>query len=248
MRAMRVRVLFFGRLKEAVGKAEDSVELAAPARVKDLYAVYAGRFPAFGAMRGSVVAAVNQELVGWDTELAEGSEVAFLPPVSGGEAAVEDICQLVREPIRTSELVAAVKSPVDGAVCVFDGIVRNHSGGRAVLWLEYEAYETMALGKMREIITAARARYSSGRMALVHRLGRLEIGETSILIAVAAPHRAAAFDACRFAIEAVKRTVPIWKKEVFRDGSVWAEGVPAEPLSVAGLRMPTKSAADESTE
>jgi molybdopterin synthase catalytic subunit len=137
---------------------------------------------------------------------------------------LEDLIALVREPIRAAEIVARVKAPQDGAVVVFDGIVRNHSGGRETLYLEYEAYEAMAVAKMRGIGAELREKFLVDRMAMVHRLGRLEIGETSVFIAVSAAHRAAAFDACRFAIDTLKRTVPIWKKEFFRDGAVWAEG------------------------
>ena len=129
-----------------------------------------------------------------------------------------------------AELLAASKSPGDGAVVVFDGIVRNNSKGRATLYLDYEAYEPMALRKMREIAAEMRARFAVDRIALVHRLGRLQIGETSVLIVVSAGHRGAAFDACRFAIETLKRTVPIWKKEYFADGEVWVEGATAEPV------------------
>jgi molybdopterin synthase catalytic subunit len=135
-----------------------------------------------------------------------------------------DICEIVREPILAAEIVAALKAPTDGAVVVFDGIVRNESAGRETLFLEYEAYEPMALKKMRAIIAQAREKFTIDRVAIVHRLGKLDIGETSVLIAVSSPHRSAAFDACRFAIEALKHTVPIWKKEFFRDGAVWVEG------------------------
>jgi molybdopterin synthase catalytic subunit len=109
-------------------------------------------------------------------------------------------------------------------VVVFEGIVRNHSAGRTTLHLEYEAYEAMAIAKMREIGAEMREKFAIRRFAMVHRLGRLEIGETSVLIAVSSAHRAAAFDACRFGIDTLKRNVPIWKKEFFRDGAVWAEG------------------------
>jgi len=120
--------------------------------------------------------------------------------------------------------VEKLKAPPDGAVVVFEGIVRNHSGNRATLYLEYEAYEAMAMAKMREIGEQMRQKFSIRRFAMIHRLGRLEIGETSVLIAVCSAHRAAAFDACRFGIDILKSTVPIWKKEFFRDGSAWAEG------------------------
>jgi molybdopterin synthase catalytic subunit len=232
---MRVRVLFFGRLKEITGCNEDWAELAEGASVAELFARYGRQFPQLGEYRASLVAAVNEEFARWDGALRNGDEVAFLPPVSGGAetAVAEDMVELVRQPIRASELLAHVKAPKDGAVVVFDGIVRNTFQGRVTLYLDYEAYEPMALRQMREIAAQLRTRFRIDRVALVHRLGRLEIGETSILIAVSAPHRAAAFDACRFAIEAVKRSVPIWKKEHFADGAVWVEGSAPGPLPPA---------------
>jgi MoaE-MoaD fusion protein len=162
----------------------------------------------------------------WRAPLAAGDEVAFLPPVSGGQqaAVAGDIFLLVREAIQPRELVEGLKAPEDGAVVVFDGFVRNNFKGRQTLHLEYEAYEPMAYAKMRMIGAEIRERFSVHRVAIVHRLGRLEIGETSVLIAVSSAHRAAAFDACRYAIDTLKRTVPIWKKEFFAGGAVWAEG------------------------
>ena len=136
----------------------------------------------------------------------------------------DDIYQLVREPIDLVALVRHVRAPEDGAIVTFDGFARNQSHNRPTLYLDYEAYESMALAKMREIGVQLHEKYSIHRVAMVHRLGRLEIGDTSVFIAVSAPHRAAAFDACRFAIDTLKRTVPIWKKEYFEDGAVWADG------------------------
>lgn len=136
----------------------------------------------------------------------------------------EDIYQLVREPIDMAALAKHVRAPENGATVAFDGFVRNQSHNRATQYLDYEAYESMALAKMREIGAQLHEKYRIHRVAMVHRLGRLEIGETSVFIAVSAPHRAAAFDACRFAIDTLKRTVPIWKKEYFEDGAVWADG------------------------
>jgi MoaE-MoaD fusion protein len=228
---MRVRVLFFGRLKDIVGRAEEQAELSEGARVEDLFERYGRSFPELAKFRASVVASVNQEFAEWRAPLASGDEVAFLPPVSGGAnpaaagaAVEEDLCALVRRRIETSEIVERMKAPADGAVVVFEGIVRNHSGGRSTLYLEYEAYEAMAIAKMREIGAEMRGKFSIRRYAMVHRLGRLEIGETSVLIVVCSAHRAAAFDACRHGIDTLKRNVPIWKKEFFRDGAVWAEG------------------------
>ena len=136
----------------------------------------------------------------------------------------DDIYQLVREPIDMAALANGMRAPEDGAIVTFDGFVRNQSHDRPTLYLEYEAYESMAVAKMSEIGAQLHEKYRIHLVAMVHRLGRLEIGETSVFIAVSAPHRAAAFDACRFAIDTLKRTVPIWKKEYFVGGAVWAEG------------------------
>jgi molybdopterin converting factor subunit 1 len=223
---MRVKVLFFGQLKEIVGVAQEELELSDGARVEDIFERYGRRFPKLAEFRASIAASVNQEYAGWRASLAAGDEVAFLPPVSGGQqvATIEDIFQLVREPIRPQELANNLKAPGDGALVVFDGFVRDNFRGKKTLYLEYEAYETMALAKIREIGAEMREKFSIHRIAIVHRLGRLEIGETSVWIGVGSAHRAAAFDACRFAIDTLKRTVPIWKKEYFVGGAVWAEG------------------------
>jgi MoaE-MoaD fusion protein len=143
----------------------------------------------------------------------------------------DDHFELMQDPIDVTAIRQMVGGADNGAIVIFDGFVRNESHGRVTSYLEYEAYEPMALGKMREIGTQIHQKYAIHRVAIVHRLGRLEIGETSVLIAVSAPHRAAAFDACRYAIDTLKKTVPIWKKEYFEDGAVWAEGElpPAPP-------------------
>ena len=144
----------------------------------------------------------------------------------------DDIIELIREPIDLLPLIHHVRGPEDGATVTFDGFVRNQSHNRPTLYLDYEAYESMALNKMREIAADLHDKYRIHRVAIVHRLGRLEIGETSVFIAVSAPHRVAAFDACRFAIDTLKRTVPIWKKEYFEDGAVWADGeLPPAPVA-----------------
>jgi molybdopterin synthase catalytic subunit len=243
---MRVHVLFFGRLKEIVGRAEDVTEVGEGASVADLFARYGERYPELIGFRKSVVASVNQAFTDWRSLLTENDEVAFLPPVSGGSGiessgavrveAPRDLFELVRDPIRVAEIVAQLKAPEDGAVSVFEGIVRNHSAGRRTLYLDYEAYEPMALAKLREIGETIRARFAINRLAIVHRLGHLDIGETSVFIGVSSAHRGAAFDACRFAIDTLKRTVPIWKKEYFADGAIWAEGeIPPAPSNSGSL-------------
>jgi molybdopterin synthase catalytic subunit len=224
---MRIRVLFFGQLKDIVGIAQEEAELSEGARVEDLFERYGRRFPKLAEFRPSIAASVNQEYAGWSVPLAAGDEVAFLPPVSGGQhpmAVSGDIFQLVRERIDSHRVAESLKAPADGALVVFDGFVRNSFKGQPTEYLVYEAYEPMAYAKMREIGAQIHEKFPIHRLAIVHRLGRLEIGETSVLIAVSSPHRAAAFDACRYGIDTLKRTVPIWKKEHFVGGAVWAEG------------------------
>jgi molybdopterin synthase catalytic subunit len=136
----------------------------------------------------------------------------------------DDVILLVHDPIDFAGLIQSVRADEDGAIVTFDGFVRNESHGRLTLYLEYHAYEPMALAKMSEIAAQAHEKYAIHRVGIAHRLGHLEIGETSVFIAVSAPHRATAFDACRYAIDTLKRTVPIWKKEYFEDGAVWADG------------------------
>jgi len=237
---MRVRVLFFGRLKDIVGRSEDEAELGDGARVEDLFARYGERYPQLAGFRGSVVASINQTFADWRSPLAANDEVAFLPPVSGGSEAssvalVQDLIELVRQPIRVAEIVGLLKGRGDGAALAFEGIVRDHSGARRTLYLDYEAYESMALLKLRELAGTMRERFPIDRVALVHRLGRLEIGETSVLVAVSSEHRGASFDACRFGIDTLKRTVPIWKKEYFEGGAVWADGEMPPVPSNSGL-------------
>jgi MoaE-MoaD fusion protein len=224
---MRVRVLFFGQLKDIVGIAQEDADISDGARVEDLFERYGRQFPKLAGFRPSIAASVNQEYTPWRTLLSPGDEVAFLPPVSGGQqgtAVGEDIFRLIRHRINAPETVESLKAPEDGALVVFDGFVRNNFKGQPTEYLIYEAYESMAYAKMREIGAQIREKFSIHRLAIVHRLGRLEIGETSVLIAVSSPHRAAAFDACRYAIDTLKRFVPIWKKEHFVGGAVWAEG------------------------
>lgn len=246
---MRVRVLFFGQLKEITGVAEEDAEICEGASVEDIFESYGRRFPRFAEFRASLAASVNQEYSSWHARLSPGDEVAFLPPVSGGEisAPVQDIFEIVRRPIDVRAIVERLKSPEDGALVVFDGFVRNHFRGQRTLYLEYEAYEPMALAKMREIGARMHLQFPIHAAAIVHRLGRLEIGETSILIAASAAHRAAAFDACRYAIDTLKRTVPIWKKEYFEGGAVWAEGEIAAPATTASFSSADPNASASKT-
>ena len=227
---MRVRVLLFGVLKDIFRRSEDALELSSGATVSDLLEHYRRLAPDQARFFQSLALAINQRYASPTEALHEGDEVALLPPVSGGSGtAVRNEsyrCEIVRERIPVGEIVQRMKQPEDGAVAVFEGIVRNHTRNRQTLFLDYEAYEPMAVSQMNALAEKALANHKIREIAIVHRLGRLEVGETSVLIAVASAHRAAAFDACRFAIDTLKRTVPIWKKEYFQDGATWADGEP----------------------
>jgi MoaE-MoaD fusion protein len=236
---MKIGVLFFGMLKDVVGRSSETVVLPDGARVRELLLYYAREAPRFEAMAPSLAISVNREYSGVDRALHEGDEVGLLPPVSGGsfdggEAAsevpgevrgdVQGEIRIVRERIDTEAVVEVLKRPQDGAAVIFDGVVRDYTRGRRTLYLDYEAYEAMALKQMESLALEARERFAVRGVSIVHRLGRLEIGETSVLIVVAAAHRGGAFEACRWIIDTLKKTVPIWKKEYFEDGAVWADG------------------------
>ena len=228
--AMKVRVLFFGTLKELAGKAAEEINLREGATARDVLAYYQERIPDLTRWLPALAVAINQQYTAPDTRLQSNDEVALLPPVSGGapdEKARPAIrCRIVRERIDTEKVVEGIKRSEDGAVAIFEGIVRNQTRGRKTLYLDYEAYEAMALAQLESLALEALNKFAIRNVAIVHRLGRLEIGETSVLIVVASAHRAAAFDACRWLIDTLKRTVPIWKKEYFEDGAVWADGEP----------------------
>lgn len=229
---MKVRALFFGMLKDAAGAPEAELELPEGATAEDAFLAAAARWPELARHRRSTVLAVNERYALPSDTLQDGDEVAFLPPVSGGQdgwlRAEEDpvghFFALTRQPIDTAWLRARVAQPQDGAVVLFEGIVRNHSGGRRTLLLDYECYEPMAVREMARLGREIAARHAISRIAIVHRLGRLAIGEASVVVAVSAPHRQAAFEAALEAINRLKKEVPIWKKEHFEDGADWVEG------------------------
>jgi molybdopterin synthase catalytic subunit len=219
---MKVTVLFFGITHDLTGCAQEQVELPAGEDLAGLRRRCEARFPRLQPAAGSLLLAVNQEIADGGRLLHDGDEVAFMPPVSGGAGG--DFFRITREPIAASELARQLCAPEDGAVVVFEGVVRNHSRGRATLYLEYEAYEPMAVRKMEELGGEVREKFAVDKIGMIHRLGRLEIGETSVAIIVTSEHRRAAFAACQYAIDRLKQIVPIWKKEYFADGAVWAEG------------------------
>jgi MoaE-MoaD fusion protein len=235
---MRVKVLFFGMLKDIVGRSEEQLTVSGPTRLGGIFDHYADQFPRLRDLSASIVLARNQEFSDASSEVSEGDEIAFLPPVSGGAWIAEiekdgHFFALTRDPIDTHALTASLLRGEDGAVVNFQGVVRNNTKGRPTRFLDYECYEPMALRKMAEIGLEIATEHAIGRLGMVHRLGRMQIGEISVAIIVTSPHRRAAFDAALEGISRLKRLVPIWKKEYFEDGEVWVEGEWDERAPVA---------------
>ncbi|OGL02009.1 MAG: hypothetical protein A3E31_03060 [Candidatus Rokubacteria bacterium RIFCSPHIGHO2_12_FULL_73_22] len=217
---MRVRVRLFARYREAAGREHLDVELPEGATVESAWAAVVGSHPELSPFRPFTLFAVGHEYVPPEHPLRPDDELCLFPPVSGGRAA--DVYRVVGTPLSADAAAAAVDDPGAGGIVIFSGVVRDETGGRPVKFLEYEAHAPMAEAKLREIGAALRVRWPGiMRVAMLHRVGRLEIGEASVLIAVAAAHRAEAFEACRYAIDTLKATVPVWKKEHFEDGEVW---------------------------
>ncbi len=234
---MRVQLLPFGVFKDFLEAGP--FEVPSESTVGDLLVVLRekmGENSRASDLLPRIAVSVNAEYSEASHELREGDQVGLLPPVSGGniDAAERVVTCLTRERIDAQALVEQLKEGSDGAVTVFDGIVRDNTRGRRTLYLDYEAYEEMAGKQIAELAVQAREKFGVRGVTLVHRLGRLEIGETSVLIVVASAHRAAAFDACRWLIDTLKKTVPIWKKETFADGSVWADGEPFPQELIVG--------------
>ncbi len=227
---MRIRVLFFGMLKDLAGIPEDRLEVPEGATAGAVFDRYAERFPRMREMASSIVMARNHEFTPASQALADGDEVAFLPPVSGGSRAPAEICEngnffaVTRQVIDTREAIDRILRGEDGAVVTFEGVARNNTRGRLTRYLEYEGYEPMAVKKMAEIGRDLCSRFAIDHVAMIHRLGRLLIGEASVAVIVTAPHRKPAFEAALEGINVLKRLVPVWKKEHFADGEVWVEG------------------------
>ena len=229
---MRVKVLFFGLLKDLAGRSEELAEFPGPVTLEQVWTSCASRYPALKPVRDCILMAQNQEFAGAGSQVADGDEVAFLPPVSGGSGRftheIADpeghLFALSRDPLDVRDVTARLLQGEDGAVVAFEGVVRNNTKGRPTLCLDYECYEAMAIKLMAQIGREIASSHSISRIALVHRLGRMEIGETSVAIVACAPHRRPAFEAALEGINRLKKSVPIWKKEHFVDGEVWVDG------------------------
>lgn len=224
----RVKVLFFGVLKDILGRSEDQFEFHPPLTAGDILQRYYATSETAPQGRPSILIARNREFTAANTMVEDGDEIAFLPPVSGGDG---HIFEITRKPIDARALAEQLVRGEDGALVTFEGVVRNNTKGRRTLHLEYECYEEMALPLMARIGREIAAAHAIGRIGIVHRLGRLTIGEASVVIVAVSPHRKQAFAAAHEAIDRLKREVPIWKKEFFADGAVWADGEWDERLS-----------------
>jgi molybdopterin synthase catalytic subunit len=232
---MHVTVLFFGVLKDLVGRSQETLELAAGSRLETVFQHYASEYPRLQQMANSIALARNQEFAGPETVLRDGDEVALMPPVSGGSgdapawlacSSDPDGCfyALTTDPIETRSLVQKLLRADDGAVLVFEGVVRDNTKGRKTLFLDYECYAPMAMKTMEELGRDIVSRHGIHRIGIIHRVGRLQISEASVVIAIVSAHRQAAYEASLEAINRLKQRVPIWKKEYFEDGEVWVEG------------------------
>jgi molybdopterin synthase catalytic subunit len=237
-RRARVRVLFFGAAREAAADEAELI-LGEGEQARSVFGRLLELYPDLRRFRSSLLVAVNQEYArDLDVVLKDGDELALFPPVSGGTSEAEDDAQdffeLTTEPIDVGRVARRVVPRRCGATVTLDGYAREWTKGRRTLYLVYEAYPPMALAELRRLGEEAHKRFDIAHVGIVHRIGRTEIGETSVVIAVSAPHRRAAFEACEWAIRELKRTVPIWKKEFFDDGEVWVEGEFAPKESTGG--------------
>jgi len=229
---MQVRLLFFASLKDIVGSRQLQLDLPRGATVDDLLTRLEAKYPRMKEYRPVVLTAVNEEYVDQRTPIQDGDEVAIFPPVSGGEVdavpltikRAGELYQITHDVIDAQKISRELLRGEDGAICVFEGVVRNNSKGKLTLHLVYEAYDAMALKKLEEIGIFVRQVWDIDSIAMIHRLGHLNIGDTSVAVVVTSAHRRAAFDACHYAIDKLKKIVPIWKKEFFEDGEVWIEG------------------------
>lgn len=227
---MRVRVLFFGQLRDYVGRASDEIELPVGASLETVFTHYASQQPRLAEMASSVAMARNERFAGPSEAVEDGDEIAIMPPVSGGSDWLASVdadgvfAAVTRDPIDTRALVDRTQGNADGAVLSFEGVVRNHTGDRRTLFLDYDCYVPLAVKQLEEIGRGLMGRHPIHGIALVHRIGRLQVREASVSIVVASAHRRPAYEASLEAINEVKRKVPVWKKEHFADGEVWVEG------------------------
>lgn len=229
---MRIHVLFFGQLKDIVGRSTEEIELPDASSVGTVFDHYASQYPRLRDMAASIAMARNHEFAVRAAALADGDEVALMPPVSGGSDTEWIVCTtdgtgfyaVTEQPIDSRALVERLQADDDGAVIIFEGVVRNHTGDRKTLFLDYEGYPPLAVKTMQQIGLELCEKHDIHKVGIVHRVGRLELQEASVSIVITSAHRQAAYDASLEAINRLKKVAPIWKKEHFEDGEVWVEG------------------------
>lgn len=219
---MRIEVLLFAHLRERAGRSSVQLEVADSAKACDAWEALVRTMPQLGGAERSVRVAVNQTYASWESPLSDGDSVAFIPPVAGGSGKNVHV-RVTGDALDQRALEGRVRTDSDGAVCTFTGVVRDHAEGRAVSRLEYEAYPGMAESELRRIGEQALAQFAATAIAIEHRTGSLEVGEASVVVSVSAPHRAGAFEACRWAMDTLKAQAPIWKKEYGEGGAVWVD-------------------------
>ena len=219
---MTIQLLLFGSLRESVGQSRLEVDLPDGATLADLRAWLAERSEIVDKLGERLAASINMEVADLSDVLEDGDEVAFLPPVAGGDGTVK-ACTISESALDEAEVAARVEGPDAGGVVSFVGRVRNHARGHSIEHLEYEAYPAMAEREMEKIVDEAAEKWPGTRVAIAHRIGRLEIGDAAVVVVAASAHRGEAFEACRFAIDTLKVTVPIWKREVATDGAYWVD-------------------------
>mgnify|MGYP001571652632 CR=1 FL=1 len=218
---MKVTIFLFALYREKAGRNRLEVDLPEGATAGDAVRRVARDVPPLGPLLATAALAVNTEYAGPDTRLRDGDELALIPPVSGGATRAAAV-SITDQPINVQAAIAGLVRPTDGALVVFQGVVRDFTDGRRLLYMDYEAYRPMAEKMLWHIAEEVRAQFRVDDVAIVHRVGRLAVGEASLLVAVASPHRREAFAACQEAIDRVKRLAPVWKKEVWEGGEAWA--------------------------
>lgn len=231
---MNVNILFFGQLRDLVGRSAERIDLPAGATVETVWERYASQYPKLRAMAASIAMARNQQFVTRAEPLSDGDEVAFMPPVSGGsgsnthwvasKSGPGQFYAITNDPLDSRSLVEMLQGDHDGAVITFEGVTRDNTKGRKTRFLGYYGYAPMAVDKMAQIGAALLTTHDVHAVGMVHRLGKLEIREASVVIVICSAHRQAAYDASLEAINRLKKLVPIWKKEFFEDGEEWVEG------------------------
>jgi MoaE-MoaD fusion protein len=222
MAPIKITLKLFGSLRDAIGESTREVELESGARVLDLRAWLAARSVLVDKLGGRLAASVNLEIAEPERVLRDGDEVAFLPPVAGGDGTLKR-CTIAERALDEAEVARRVEGPDAGGVVTFVGRVREHARGHVIEHLVYEAYPEMAEREMEKIADEAAERWPGTRVAIAHRVGRLEIGDAAVVVVAASAHRDEAFLACRFAIDTLKLRVPIWKREVATDGAYWVD-------------------------